>query len=183
MNVILIGYRGSGKTTIGLMLADRLGYDFVDTDERIMQIAGKNIKEIFEQDGQEAFRDLETKVILDVAAKSDHVISVGGGAVLREQNRQAIRGNQNRVIYLNAAAEELFKRIHSDSASAANRPSLTHLGGNIEEIRSLLAVREPIYRSVCTDVVDVAPLSPVEVVAAIVNRLSIPSPVQNGIVS
>src|SRR5215831_15611769 len=100
MSIVLIGYRGSGKTTVGKRLADSLWQSFVDSDELIVKRAGKTIKEIFEQEGEPRFRDLESEVIREVAKLEDHVIALGGGAPLRAENREAIRGAKHSVIYL-----------------------------------------------------------------------------------
>src|SRR5579859_3675326 len=100
MSILLIGYRGSGKTTIGKRLADRLWQPFVDTDDLIVKKAGKNIRQIFEEQGEDAFRDLEEQVMKEVVGLSEHVISLGGGSVLREANRQAIKNSGRPVIYL-----------------------------------------------------------------------------------
>jgi shikimate kinase len=146
----LIGYRGSGKTTIGRRLADRLWWKFVDSDEQIVARAGKTIREIFEQDGEPAFRDLEAQVVADVLKLSDHVISLGGGAVLREENREAIKTSGHPTIYLKCEPAVLHERIAADAATAENRPALTSLGGSVEEIQKLVAIREPIYRQTMT---------------------------------
>jgi shikimate kinase len=159
MSVILIGYRGSGKTSLGRKLADRLWQPFVDSDQEIVKRAGKTIREIFEQDGEAAFRDLETEVVLDLAGRAEHVIALGGGAVLREQNRAAIKAGGHRVIYLRCDPAELHRRIHADTETAANRPNLTPLGGGIAEIEKLLHEREPIYQEMMHAELDVTHLS------------------------
>jgi shikimate kinase len=155
VSIVLIGYRGSGKTTIGRRLADRLWWKFVDADEEIVKRAGKTIREIFDQQGEPAFRDVEAQVVADVMKLSDHVISLGGGAVMREDNREAIRRSGHAVIYLKCEPAVLLERINADSATAENRPALTNLGGSIEEIEKLLEVREPVYRQTMTAELDV----------------------------
>src|SRR4051794_19873815 len=100
MSVVLIGYRGAGKTTIGRKLADRLWQTFVDTDEKIVQKAGKSIKDIFAEQGEPAFRDLEEQAIKEVSLLKEHVIAVGGGSLMREANRNVLRGGDHRIIYL-----------------------------------------------------------------------------------
>jgi shikimate kinase len=171
MSIFLIGYRGSGKTTIGRKLADRLWQTFVDTDELIVRKAGKSIREIFEQDGEATFRDLETEIVREVALLSDHVVALGGGAVLREENRAALKKDGHKVIYLKCDPEEVHRRIHADQTTADMRPSLTNLGGGIEEIRKVLAEREPIYRQTMTAELDVTHLSPEDAVVYIVRLL------------
>ncbi len=171
MSTVLIGYRGSGKTSLGRKLADRLWQTFVDSDEEIIKRAGKAIREIFEQDGEPAFRDLETTVVKELTGRADHVIALGGGAVLRPENRQAIKVGGHSVIYLRCDATELHKRIQTDTATAANRPSLTHLGGGLAEIEKLLADREPIYRETMTAELDVTHLSVDEALARITRMI------------
>src|ERR1700730_14679962 len=111
MSIVLIGYRGSGKTTIGRKLADGLWKPFADVDELIVGKAGKSIKEIFEQDGEPAFRDLEEQAVAQACGLSEHVIALGGGSVLRESNRATIGQSGHKVIYLKCDAAELHRRI------------------------------------------------------------------------
>jgi shikimate kinase len=171
MSTLLIGYRGSGKTTIGKRLADRLWQAFVDIDDLIVKTAGKTIKDIFEEDGETVFRDLEEKAVAHALAMDEHVIALGGGSVLREANRQIIKASGQKVIYLRCEPAELHKRIAADPQTAAMRPSLTHLGGNVQEIETLLAQREPLYRQVMTAELDVTRLTPEEAVVYIVRLL------------
>jgi shikimate kinase len=159
MSVVLIGYRGSGKSSVGRKLADRLWQSFVDTDDMIAKAAGKPIREIFEQDGEQHFRDLEADAVHQACAMQDHVIALGGGAVLRDENRSVIRQSGHRVVYLRCEPHVLLARIQSDPRTATSRPSLTALGGGIEEIQSLLAQREPLYREVMSFELDVTNLS------------------------
>jgi shikimate kinase len=171
MSIVLIGYRGSGKTTIGQKLADRLWQELVDTDGLIVQRAGQSIRAIFESRGEAAFRTLEADVVRETLKLNDVIISLGGGAVLREENRAAIKASGHKVIYLRCEAEELLRRIEADAATAEQRPSLTNFGGRIEEVERLLAEREPIYRSVMTAELDVTNLSVEEAVVYIVRLL------------
>src|SRR5579863_8452163 len=171
MSIVLIGYRGSGKTTIGKRLADRLWQPFVDVDDLIVQRAGKSIKDIFEQDGEPAFRELEETAVNEACVLAEHVISLGGGAVLREANRQALAQSAHHVVYLKCEPAELHKRIHADPATAAMRPILTHLGGGLEEITKLIKEREPLYRQVKTAELDVTNLTPEDAVVYIVRLL------------
>ena len=170
MSIVLIGYRGSGKTTTGQKLADRLWQDLIDTDKLIVKKAGKSIKDIFEQKGEPHFRDLETQVVREVVQLQDVVISMGGGAVLREENRQAIKDAGHKVIYLKCEPAELHRRIEADAATSLMRPGLTELGG-LEEIERVLTEREPIYRSMKTAELDVTNLSPEEAMVYIVRLL------------
>jgi shikimate kinase len=162
MSVILIGYRGSGKTTVGKKLADRLWQTFVDTDELIVKMANKTIKDIFEADGEQRFRDLESEAVQQACKLDDHVISLGGGAVLRAENRGLLKHSHHKRIYLRCDPRTLHQRIVNDPQTAANRPSLTALGGSVDEVAQLLAQREPLYREVMTAELDVTLLSPDE---------------------
>jgi len=161
MSVILIGYRGCGKTTVGRRLADRLWTKFVDTDELVLTAAGgKSVREIFDQHGERYFRDLEVAAVRHACqSKEDHVISLGGGAVLREETRQMLMASPFKRLYLRCEPAELLRRIEADPQSAANRPSLTEHGGGLQEITELLKVREPLYRQVMTAELDVTNLN------------------------
>lgn len=167
MNVALIGYRGCGKTTIGRKLADRLWRKLFDVDDLIVQKAGKSIKEIFEQEGEGHFRNLETEVLGEVLKTPDVILGLGGGTVMRPENQQMLKQAGGRIIYLRCDPEELFRRIQADPNSAANRPNLTALGGGIEEIRLKLTEREPVYRQVMDAELDVTRMSPDDAVAYI----------------
>ena len=167
MSIALLGYRGSGKSTIGKRLADRLWQPFVDTDELVVRKAGMSIREIFDKQGEPAFRDLESQVVAEVSALAEHVIALGGGAVLREENRKVLKEAGLKLIYLRCEPDELLKRIQADPASPDARPDLTDLGGGIAEVRKVLAEREPIYRSVMTAELDVTYLSPQDAVVYI----------------
>ena len=172
VSIVLIGYRGSGKSTIGKRLADRLWQPFVDTDELIVKKAGgKTIKEIFETEGEQRFRDLEAEVVREVAQLQEHVIALGGGALLREENRKQIRDAGHKVVYLKCDPDVLYQHIQSDPDTAKTRPALTNLGGGVEEIRKLLADREPIYRQAMTAELEVTYLTPEDAVVYIVRLL------------
>jgi shikimate kinase len=159
MSVILLGYRGCGKTTVGKRLADRMWTKFVDTDALVVQAAGKSIAEIFESDGEKYFRDLEAGAVhRAIESKEDRVISLGGGAVLREETRKLLLACPSKRLYLRCEPQELWRRIQADPQSAANRPSLTEHGGGLEEVIELLKVREPLYRQVATAELDVTNL-------------------------
>jgi shikimate kinase len=171
MNAILIGYRGSGKTTVGRKLADRLWRNFIDLDDVIVRHAAKSIKDIFAQDGEDHFRDLETQALAEVIKREDHVFSLGGGAVIREQNRQLLKDSGVRVFYLRCDPEELLRRLQADDRSPDMRPNLTNLGGGLAEIRHVLAEREPIYRQVMHAELDVTRMSPDDAVVYIARML------------
>ena len=161
-NLILIGYRGCGKSTVGRLVARRLGWRFIDTDELIEKASGRSIASIFTADGEPAFRELERWAIEQAVEGSRRVIAVGGGAVLSEANRHRL-GAAGLCIWLTAPPEELHSRLQSDPRSPSQRPPLTDLGG-LEEVRRLLAARAPLYRAVADRIIDTAGLSVEELV-------------------
>jgi shikimate kinase len=172
MRVVLVGYRGTGKSTVGQILARSLGWPFVDTDLQIEQRAGLAISEIFRRFDEPHFRDLEAAVIADLADTDPAVISAGGGAVLRPQNVEHLR-NRSLVVWLTAPAETLHRRIIGDAASPARRPSLTGLPG-LDEIRHLLDTREPCYRAAAHLALDTQDLSAEQIAQRIVEYLASP---------
>jgi shikimate kinase len=162
MNIALIGYRGTGKTTIGKILAEKLHRPFLDADALIVQRAGKTIKQIFEErggGGEPAFRDLESQVVADLATKTGHILALGGGAILRPQNLAALKPTSF-FVWLQADAKTLLARIQSDTATSANRPNLITGGGGLTEIETLLATRTPLYQAAADITLDVSTLSP-----------------------
>ncbi|MGH7177795.1 MAG: shikimate kinase [Tepidisphaeraceae bacterium] len=158
MSIILLGPRGCGKSTVGKRLADKLWISFVSSDDLVTQAARKSIREIFEQDGEDRFRELEVQAVRDVCARADHVIELGGGAVEREENRRAILESAHRRIYLRCAPQELLRRIQSDPATSRDRPPLTTLSAK-DEVTTVLMRREPIYQSLMTAELEVTSLS------------------------
>jgi len=143
-HLYLVGYRGSGKTTVGRILADRLSLPFVDTDEEVEQRTGRTIPELFESLGESGFRELETSAIRSVSVRESSVISLGGGAILRPENREILKGT-GFTVWLQATAEQLAARLTQDEAQGKRRPSLTSLG-TLGEIATVLKQREPLYR-------------------------------------
>jgi shikimate kinase len=147
MNIILIGYRATGKTTLARLLAEKLGWTWVDADVEIEHRAGKSIARIFAEEGEPVFRDLEAEVIADLCGRDRLVLAAGGGAPLRPESRRAMR-HSGQVVWLTAQPETIHSRMCGDTTTAARRPSLTEKGP-LEEISHLLAVREPIYHESC----------------------------------
>ena len=144
MILTLIGYRATGKTTLARLLAQRLGWDWIDADVEIERRAGKSIARVFAEDGEPAFRDLEAAVMAELCRRTRLVIAAGGGAPMRAETREAMRAG-GKVIWLTARPETILSRMSGDATTAARRPALTDRTG-LEEIVHLLAKREPIYR-------------------------------------
>lgn len=164
--ITLIGYRGTGKTTVAQVLARRLGWDWVDADVEVELRAGKSIAAIFADDGEPVFRDLEAQIVAELCARKQTVVALGGGAVLREDNRQTVQ-KCLAVVWLKAGLETLADRIAGDPTTAARRPNLTNHGGRTE-IEALLAQREPFYRACATLEVDTENKDPAEIVDEII---------------
>ena len=142
MNVVLIGYRGTGKSTVGKVVAARLGRQIVSTDQEIVRRAGSSIPDIVAAHGWDYFRDLESAVCQDLAGRDNLVIDTGGGAILREHNVEVLKRN-GRLIWLTASVETIASRIGSDT----QRPSLTGTKSHVEEIRDVLTDRLPRYQA------------------------------------
>jgi shikimate kinase len=152
-HLFLVGYRGSGKTSVGQCLAERLGIPVVDSDKLVEEEAGKSIREIFDEVGESGFRDIESRIVRQIAdSESPHIISLGGGAILRSENRHTIR-KHGVTVWLKASPDQLATRIQGDATSAERRPALTALAAH-DEIVKLLEIRDPLYREVATWIVE-----------------------------
>ncbi len=169
-NVILIGYRGCGKTCVGRAVAARLRWTFVDTDAQVEAAARRSIREIFEQDGEATFRQLETRVIAQVTGAAGQVIAVGGGAVLSAANRAALQ-QAGVCVWLTAPAAELLGRTQTDPRTGALRPRLTELS-ELEEVRHLLAERDPLYAAVAHHIVETRARSIPDVADAVLSAVA-----------
>lgn len=154
MNVSLIGYRGTGKSTIAAIMAERSGMPVVSLDQAIVAKAGMPIPEIVEKNGWEHFRDLESEVLAEAAARDGLILDCGGGIILREKNRETLK-KAGPVVWLTASIEAIVERIKEDT----NRPSLTGKSF-IEEISEVLEERTPLYRDASTHVVPTGDSSP-----------------------
>jgi shikimate kinase len=163
---VLIGYRGTGKSTVGRILAERSGRGFVDVDLEIEARAGRSIRSIFSECGEPAFRDWEERTLAELQAKfPDAIVATGGGAVLRETNRGRIRA-LGVVIWLRGDPSVLANRLESDRRGIAERPPLTP-AGTLSEIAAVLETRIPLYRAMADAVIDTDDKTPAEVAAAI----------------
>jgi len=141
MNLYLVGPRGSGKSTVGRRVADRLGLPFVDADEEVEREAGRTVADLFATEGEAGFRARERRVMLALAERSGVVVATGGGAVLDADVRAAL-ATTGVVVWLDAAPEIRAARI-----AGSGRPALTEHGGGTEEERAVARAREPLYRS------------------------------------
>lgn len=171
MILTLIGYRATGKTTLAKLLAKKLGWQWIDADVEIERRAGKSIARIFAEDGEPAFRDLETQVLADLCRRDKLLLAAGGGAPLREQNRQTLR-QCGKVVWLTAQPETILQRMAADLTTAQRRPSLT-AQTPLHEIIQLLAQREPIYRQTADLTIDTENRTPEELAAEILDHLEL----------
>lgn len=166
MNIVLVGYRGTGKSTVGKVLAARLGRPLVSTDAEIVLRAGQTVPEIVAQHGWDHFRDLESTVCQDFAARDGLVIDTGGGAILRPHNAECLK-KTGIVVWLTASVATIVSRIGHDN----QRPSLTGNKSFIEEVEEVLAVRTPKYQKAADHVVPTDDRSIEQIVQAILSSI------------
>jgi shikimate kinase len=167
--IFLIGYRGTGKTSVARELAARIEYDWADTDDEIERQAGTSIAAIFADDGEATFRDAEESVVAQMANRRRTVIAMGGGALVRELNRRAITA-AGPVVWLTASVNTILQRMAGDPKTPGRRPKLT-TASERAEVEAVLADRAPIYRQCATLVVDTEGKSPAQVAEEIVASL------------
>jgi shikimate kinase len=144
MNIYLTGYRCTGKTTIGKMLAKKIGISFIDADAALIQTFNKSVAEIVEKGGWEDFRDKETAILKKLSTLENHVIATGGGVILRDENVSLMR-DTGKVLWLKAEVETIAHRMAGDSVTETQRPGLTDKGV-LMEIEEVLGVRTPLYK-------------------------------------
>ena len=167
MKLVLIGLRGSGKSTAGKIAAQRLDWPFFDTDGIVQERAGLSIRELFEQRGEGAFRELESAAVLECAANARAVIATGGGAVLDPRNVAALKLD-GFVVHLSAEPAVLWHRVSHDTTSFQKRPKLLeNAESGIDELKKLMLARAAIYASARDVEVDVEERSPDEVADAV----------------
>ena len=164
-NIVFVGLMGAGKTTVGKRLAKRHGLPFLDTDHEIERRCGASIPTIFDLEGEEGFRRREAKVLADAMSLSGHVITTGGGAIMLDENRQALASGF--VIYLDADPEQLWHRLKTDTS----RPLLLKSEDPRATLAALHAKRDPLYRSVADLVVPTTRASVSVVMRSIENGL------------
>lgn len=169
MVITLIGYRGSGKSTVAKPLAHCLNWDWVDADTVIEERAGRTIREIFATDGEPTFRRLEREVLASLLGQQNLVIAAGGGAILSEETRNLMR-QSGPVVWLQADIDTLHARIHGDATTAERRPNLTNLGEK-EEIARVLEARYSLYQAAATLIINTESLTVDSIVNLILDQL------------
>jgi shikimate kinase len=166
MNIVLIGYRGTGKSSVGKILAMRMGKDYVGMDSEIVRETGMEIPEIVEKSGWPGFRDLESHLALKLSLKDDLLIDTGGGIVERPENLEAL-GKNARIIWLKASVGVIVARIEGDT----RRPALIAGKTFTQEVGEVLSNREPKYESAAHHSVDTDTLTPEQVADRILELL------------
>ena len=161
----LVGLPGSGKSTVGRQLARALSTGFVDSDKVIEEQIGCSIREFFEREGEDAFREVEAATIDRLTQSFQGVLATGGGSVVRAENRAALR-QRCQVVYLRSTPEELIRRLRHDG----NRP-LLHVGDPMLRLRELLSLRDPLYRETAHFVVQTGRPSVTRLVNLVIEQL------------
>jgi len=144
-NIFLIGPMGAGKTTVGKLLAEQLGLAFLDTDQEIEERTGADISWIFDIEGEEGFRNRESKILDELTAKNGVLIATGGGVVIREENRKCLIG-RGTVVYLETSIEKQLERTSRDRKRPLMEEARISAPDTREALLSLNAQREPLYR-------------------------------------
>lgn len=163
MNITLIGYRGTGKSVAGRIVADRLGRQYVGMDAAIAEKAGMSIPEIVEKDGWTAFRDMESEIARELAGRDGILIDTGGGVIERPENIEALKAS-SRIFWLKASTAAIVSRIQGGT----ERPSLTGEKSFTEEVEEVLTRRTPIYAAAAQYEIDTETLTPQQVADQIV---------------
>ncbi len=168
--IILIGMMGSGKSTIGKILSKDLNIDFLDSDEIIERLEKQKITNIINSKGEEAFRELETKILKDLnnflINPKDFVLATGGGMVLREENRNILK-NLGKVFWLDLSAEKIFENL----SEANDRPLLGDKENRLNTIKSLCKIRQEFYEA-CSDFkINVEDMNHSRIIHEIINKL------------
>lgn len=156
-HIFLVGFMGAGKSTVGRLLSAELDVPFVDVDDRVVAHAGKPIRDIFAQDGEDAFRDAESRALESLSHDAPSVVACGGGIVLRPENRSLLK-ELGDVVYLEVTAGEALARI----GDLETRPLLAG-GSGVIAATSLLSAREALYRSVADLTVDTVGRTPAQI--------------------
>lgn len=168
MKVFLIGPRGSGKTTVARLLAERLGWSWRDADAVLEERSGKSVRTLFAEEGEAGFREREQAVLAELCRQGPLVVATGGGVVLREANRTLLR-RSGWCVWLRADAETLWQRLCADASTTERRPALS--GGGHAEVVEVLRCREPLYRECADLVVETAGRTPEAVAEEVLRAL------------
>ena len=166
MNVVLIGYRGTGKSSAARMLSKELSFPVFNMDEEIIKKAGMSIPEIVEKFGWNKFRDLESEVAEQVSNTDNYIIDTGGGVILRDKNVKNLRKN-SKVFWLYADVPAIVKRIKHGT----HRPSLTDGKSFVDEIEEVLMQRKEKYEKAANYIIDTSKLSPSDVAGKIISLM------------
>jgi len=148
-NIILVGPMGSGKTTIGRHLSERLSLDFFDSDHEIVNTTGVSIDHIFDVEGEKGFRARESDVLKKLCNLSNIVIATGGGAVILEENRELMKKSSS-IIYLSSSVDQILRR----TAKSKTRPLLEKSNNRRKTITDIVEARDPLYREVSSHIID-----------------------------
>ncbi len=172
MNIVLIGYRGVGKSVVGDILGRRLNMTCVSVDEQIVQKAGMPIAEIVEKYGWSRFRDLESEMVRQLAGENNLIMDTGGGIIERPENMVVLKNMNATIIWLKASVDTIVARIRIDN----QRPSLTAGKSFIEEVDEVLKNRIPKYKSAAQFQIDTDNLTPDQVANKVIEILPIQAP-------
>ena len=164
-NIVLIGPMGSGKTTIGRRLAHKLNQEFFDTDHEIINKTGVTIDHIFDIEGEEGFRERESKILENLCQMSNIILATGGGIVILTKNRKILK-NAGLVVYLSSSVDQLLRR----TAKSKTRPLLENSTDRKKTITELVEARDVYYREVASFVVDTTGKKLHEVINLIIRR-------------
>lgn len=173
--IFLIGYRGSGKTTVARLLGQQLGWPWFDADVVLEERYQRPIRQIFAEEGEAAFRAKEAAILTELITLRRYIVATGGGVVLRPDNRQQLR-RVGLVVWLTAAPAILWQRLQQDPTTAGRRPNLTQ--GGLAEVEELLRRREPLYAECAHLTIDTQQWGPEEAATRIAEhwrKLSLPS--------
>lgn len=167
MNIVLIGYRGTGKSTVATILGQRLGRNVISTDEEIVKEAKQSIPQLIEQFGWDHFRTLETEVCQKLTGQDNLVIDTGGGLILKEENVKMLKEN-GKIFWLTAEVPTIASRISGDT----QRPSLSGTKSFVEEIEEILEIRKPHYQAAADHVILTDQISPEHIADAVLSHIS-----------
>jgi shikimate kinase len=166
--LLLVGNRGTGKTTVAQLLSNLLGWHWLDADRMLEKRAGRTIRQLFADGGHAEFRDLEATILAELCGLQRHVVATGGGAVLRAENRRLLRG-AGIVVWLKGDPKTLWERMKADAVSAEQRPDLGQ--GGLTEVEELAAARADLYAQCATFSIDTTAYTPQDVASLIHERL------------